>query len=152
MLLTDALLNPKANQKKMTQIMLKTSSTLARGTWPRRPCVVDSSNKVTHTVPIYEGYALPHDILSLNLAGQDLRDCLRRSSQSVTTIAKQETEKLYCFALDLEQEMATTVSSFSLGKSCELADGQVKTIGNKWFHCPRALLAFLPGHGVLKHL
>ena len=34
--------------------------------------VVDSGEGITHAVPIYEGFAIPHAIQAINISGSDL--------------------------------------------------------------------------------
>jgi actin-related protein len=155
-LLTEAPMNPKENRERMTQIMFETFqarrfyvaiqavlSLYASGR--TTGVVVDCGDGVSHTVPIYEGYSMPHAIQRINLAGRDLTDyickILTESKINLHTSAERESAKKIkedlCY---VSMNFAEEVDNFAgKEKTFELPDMSVVTVHNQIIRCPELM-------------
>ena len=153
-MLTEAPMNPKENREKMAQIMFETFnvpglyiaiqavlSLYSAGKFTG--IVADSGDGVTHFVPIFDGYSLPHAVIRLDLAGRDLTEymmkLLTETGQRFSTTAEKEIvkaikEKSCYVALDFEEELKS-VEPYDY----ELPDGTHVIVKDQRIRCPEAL-------------
>ncbi|KAJ3105700.1 Arp2/3 complex subunit, actin nucleation center [Phlyctochytrium planicorne] len=158
-LLTEPIGNPKKNREKMCEVMFEHygfsatyvaiqavltlyAQALTTGV------VVDSGDGVTHIVPVYEGYALPHLVKRLNVAGRDitryliklllLRGYAFNRTADFETV-RQLKEKLCYVGYDLQLEQKLATETTVTVEAYTLPDGRVIKVGSERFEAPEAL-------------
>ena len=165
-MLTEAPNNPKTNREKMTQLMFETfqvqglyvaiQAVLSLYSNGRTTgMVVDSGDGVTHTIPVFEGFSIPHAVKKNFIAGRAITDhmvaLLNAENISETSsgqsawrqIVGKIKEELCYVAMDFEAEKAKAAESSACQKQYELPDGQTITVNSARFCAPEAL--FQPG-------
>merc|ERR1719389_62659 len=141
-LLTEAPRNPKANREKMVQIMFDVfevqntyvafqavMSLYAAGR--TTGLVVDSGDGVSHTVPVFEGFSIPHAVEKMEIAGRLLTAYMQKlmleAGESLTSSAELEIvrdiKEKHCFvAENYEQEHADAQASSAADQSYTMPD------------------------------
>lgn len=93
--------------------------------------VVDSGDGVSHTVPVFEGFSIPHAIEKMEIAGrvvtQYAQKCLLEQGHNFTSTAELEIvkdikEKLCFVAQNYDEEFAASQNSSSQDQTFELPD------------------------------
>ncbi|XP_070705585.1 uncharacterized protein [Pempheris klunzingeri] len=157
-LLTEAAMNPLENRQRMVEIMFECFSVpftyvamqakLALYAAGRTTGVVfESGDGVSYSVPVFEGYCLPHAVQRSPLAGVDvtmhLKKLLLEQGVCMRTTAEMEIvremkEKCCCVALNYEAELSQGGSS-SREMHYTMPDGQIVTLGTERFRAPEIL-------------
>lgn len=158
-LLTEPPMNPKENREKMVQTMFETYgfqgvyiaiqavlTLYAQGLLTG--VVVDSGDGVTHIVPVYEGFSLPHLTRRLNVAGRNITRYLIKllllRGYAFNRTADFETvrqiKEQFCYVgYDLELEKRLALETTVLIEKYTLPDGRIIKIGAERFEAPEAL-------------
>jgi len=158
-LLTEPPMNPIKNREKMAEYMFETYgfnalyvaiqavlTLYAQGLLTG--VVVDSGDGVTHIVPVYEGFALPHLTRRLDVAGRDvtryliklllLRGYAFNRTADFETV-RQIKEKLCFVGYDLLLETKLAQETTVLVENYTLPDGRVIKVGSERFEAAEAL-------------
>lgn len=156
-LMTEAPLNPRQNREKAAEIFFETFRAPAMFFSPQAVLslyasgrttgvVIDVGEGLTHVVPVYEGFALPHSVVRSDVAGRDvtkhLQLLLRRSGLSFTTTSEFDLVKTMkeesCYVAfnptkEEESKVATAPAKY------QLPDGGVVELGPERFRAPEVL-------------
>ncbi|KAF2069188.1 hypothetical protein CYY_009488 [Polysphondylium violaceum] len=152
-LLTEAPLNPKANRERMVETMFEYFDTPAvyiaiqavlslYASGRTTGVVLDCGDGVCHTVPIYEGYCMSHNVQRIDIGGRDITEYLMRllteRGYAFTTTAEREIvkdikEKTSFVAQDFIGESSAPESNII--KDYVMPDKQVLSVGSERFRC-----------------
>ncbi|XP_060640644.2 actin-like protein 9 [Anolis sagrei] len=99
--------------------------------------VVETGYATTHTVPVYQGYNLPHETERMDIAGSNmtsfLMDLLKDKGYYLDDQMLEDIKHKCCYvALNSETETESPASY-------QLPDGHVITLGKERFQCPELL-------------
>ncbi|EUC59015.1 actin II (centractin-like protein), putative, partial [Rhizoctonia solani AG-3 Rhs1AP] len=154
--LTEAPLNPRGNRDAAAQIFFDTFNVPAMFTSVQAVLslyasgrttgvVLDSGDGVTHAVPVFEGFSMPHAIRRVDVAGRDVTDhlqlLLRKAGHNLHTTAEREVvrtikEKCCYVALNPVKEDKDIGGKW---EEFKLPDGQPVQLGPERFKAPEIL-------------
>ncbi|KAI0286971.1 actin family [Russula aff. rugulosa BPL654] len=155
-LLTEAPLNPRTNRESAAQIFFDTFNVPALyisvqavlslyASGRTTGIVLDSGDGVTHAVPVFEGFSMPHAIRRVDVAGRDVTEhlqlLLRKAGHHLHTTAEREVvrsikEKNCYIALNPHKEEKETAGRT---ESFRLPDGNTIALGSERFRAPEIL-------------
>lgn len=160
LLLTEPPMNPKENRERMTELMFETFRVPALyihvqavlslySVGKTTGLVLDCGDGVCHTVPIYEGYSLPHAVRRLDFAGREVTASLARllterghyfdTSGQVDEVRGIKEATAYV-AADFKGELAAAEESpADYETTYKLPDGKEITVGSERFRCAEVL-------------
>ena len=112
--------------------------------------VIDSGEGITHAVPIYEGYAIPHAIQTIPLSGDDLTKYLHNllmekhptlisSSTADFETVKKIKEKECEVAQDFDAELKQATEHGQGERTYELPNGKPLVLREERIKCPEVL-------------
>ncbi|XP_011933945.1 PREDICTED: actin-related protein T2 [Cercocebus atys] len=157
LLATEPSLNPRENREKMAEVMFENFgvpafylSDQAVLALYASACVtglvVDSGDGVTCTVPIFEGYSLPHAVSKLHVAGRDITELLTQlllasghtfSCELDKGLVDDIKKKLCYVALEPEKELSRRPEEVL--REYKLPDGNIISLGDSLYQAPEAL-------------
>lgn len=159
LLLTEPPLNPRHNREEMTRLVFETFKAPAMytavqavlalyATGHNTGLVMDIGGTIAHAVPVYEGYALPHAMVRLDIAGTQLTSyllqMLAERGFSLTTQAEREHVR------QMKEDFGFVASSTDGGlldgdseleRTYTLPDGQQVTLASERFRCTEPLFS-----------
>lgn len=154
-LLTEAPLNPFSNREKAAEIFFEALNVPALfcsiqailslyASGRTTGVVLDSGDGVTHVVPVYEGFALPHAVKRMDIAGRSITNylqiLLRRSGRVFATsseleVVRQIKENCCVVAFNPAEQEKQTNDAFPY----TLPDGSIVDLGPETFRAPEVL-------------
>ncbi|CAD7938455.1 unnamed protein product [Amoebophrya sp. A25] len=87
-----------------------------------RGLVLESGDGVTHAVPVYEGYAIPHAVFKLDCGGADITEELhaRCVEAGIPGVAELDAMQQITVMRKMKEKLATCVPDYE--KACDLPD------------------------------